>query len=157
MTANSLVIGLTGNIATGKSTVLDYLARLGAYIIDADKLAHQAMISGWPSLPRSCGRIRPNDPQRRQDHQSQSFGANCLHQCRSAQQTRAYCPSGCLCHDLEIGRGCPFQCDCSGSGQAAGGRPHVFAMRRSLGCDGAARCAIAALDGKSWNGRGDCS
>lgn len=43
MTANSLVIGLTGNIATGKSTVLDYLTRLGAYIIDADKLAHQAM------------------------------------------------------------------------------------------------------------------
>ena len=43
MTANSLVIGLTGNIATGKSTVLEYLTRLGAYIIDADKLAHQAM------------------------------------------------------------------------------------------------------------------
>jgi dephospho-CoA kinase len=42
MTANSLVIGLTGNIATGKSTVLDYFARLGAYIIDADKLAHQS-------------------------------------------------------------------------------------------------------------------
>ncbi len=42
MTANSLVIGLTGNIATGKSTVLDYLARRGAYIIDADKLAHQS-------------------------------------------------------------------------------------------------------------------
>lgn len=43
MTANSLVIGLTGNIATGKSTVLDYLAQLGAYIIDADKLSHQAL------------------------------------------------------------------------------------------------------------------
>jgi dephospho-CoA kinase len=43
MSANSLVIGLTGNIATGKSTVMDYLARLGAYIIDADKLGHQAM------------------------------------------------------------------------------------------------------------------
>jgi dephospho-CoA kinase len=43
MTANSLVIGLTGNIATGKSTVLDYFARRGAFIIDADKLAHEAM------------------------------------------------------------------------------------------------------------------
>ena len=43
MTANSLVIGLTGNIATGKSTVLEYLTRLGAYIIDADKLAHESM------------------------------------------------------------------------------------------------------------------
>ena len=43
MTANSLVVGLTGNIATGKSTLLDYFSRRGAFIIDADKLAHQAM------------------------------------------------------------------------------------------------------------------
>lgn len=49
MTANSLVIGLTGNIATGKSTVLDYLAQLGAYIIDADKLAHQSMSIDGPA------------------------------------------------------------------------------------------------------------
>ncbi len=49
MTANSLVIGMTGNIATGKSTVLDYLAQLGAYIIDADKLAHQAMNPDGPA------------------------------------------------------------------------------------------------------------
>jgi dephospho-CoA kinase len=49
MSANSLVIGLTGNIATGKSTVLDYLARLGAYIIDADKLAHQSMMPNGPA------------------------------------------------------------------------------------------------------------
>ncbi len=43
MADHSLIIGLTGNIATGKTTVLDYLARKGAHIIDADKLAHQAM------------------------------------------------------------------------------------------------------------------
>ena len=49
MTANSLVIGLTGNIATGKSTVLDYLAQLGAYVIDADKLGHQAMTPDGPA------------------------------------------------------------------------------------------------------------
>lgn len=49
MYAYSLVIGLTGNIATGKSTVLDYLARLGAWIIDADKLAHRAMDPGGPA------------------------------------------------------------------------------------------------------------
>lgn len=49
MTANSLVIGMTGNIATGKSTVLDYLARLGAYIIDADKLGHQALTPDGPA------------------------------------------------------------------------------------------------------------
>lgn len=36
-------IGLTGNIATGKSTVLAYLAARGAAVIDADKLAHRAL------------------------------------------------------------------------------------------------------------------
>lgn len=40
------VIGLTGNIATGKSTVLRYLADKGAHVIDADKLTHQAMAPG---------------------------------------------------------------------------------------------------------------
>jgi dephospho-CoA kinase len=49
MYANSLVIGLTGNIATGKSTVLEYLARLGALIIDADKLAHRAIAPDGPA------------------------------------------------------------------------------------------------------------
>ncbi len=48
MTANvddcSYVIGLTGNIATGKSTVLEYLAGKGAHVIDADKTAHRTML-----------------------------------------------------------------------------------------------------------------
>jgi dephospho-CoA kinase len=38
------VIGLTGNIAVGKSTVLGYLAGKGAHVIDADKMAHQTML-----------------------------------------------------------------------------------------------------------------
>lgn len=37
------IIGLTGNIATGKSSVLRMLERLGAKAIDADALAHQVM------------------------------------------------------------------------------------------------------------------
>ncbi len=37
------VIGLTGNIATGKSTVARMLARLGAHTIDADRVAHEVM------------------------------------------------------------------------------------------------------------------
>lgn len=41
-----LTIGLTGNIATGKSTVLAYLRQRGAAVIDADKLAHQTMAPG---------------------------------------------------------------------------------------------------------------
>jgi len=40
------VIGLTGNIATGKTTVARMLAELGATVIDADKLAHEAMRPG---------------------------------------------------------------------------------------------------------------
>ena len=36
------VIGVTGNIGSGKSAVCRILANLGATIIDADKLAHEA-------------------------------------------------------------------------------------------------------------------
>lgn len=42
------VIGLTGNIATGKSVVRRMLEHLGAYGIDADELAHRAIAQGAP-------------------------------------------------------------------------------------------------------------
>jgi dephospho-CoA kinase len=42
------VIGLTGNIATGKSVVRKMLEHLGAYGIDADALAHRAISKGAP-------------------------------------------------------------------------------------------------------------
>ena len=42
------VIGLTGNIATGKSVVRKMLEHLGAYGIDADALAHRAISQGAP-------------------------------------------------------------------------------------------------------------
>lgn len=41
-----LLIGLTGNISTGKSTVAAMLAELGAEVIDADRVAHQVMEAG---------------------------------------------------------------------------------------------------------------
>jgi dephospho-CoA kinase len=44
-----IIVGLTGNIATGKSTVLQYLRGKGAYVIDADQLTHQAMAPGGPA------------------------------------------------------------------------------------------------------------
>jgi dephospho-CoA kinase len=42
------VIGLTGNIATGKSVVRRMLEHLGAYSIDADALGHRAIAKGAP-------------------------------------------------------------------------------------------------------------
>ncbi len=39
---SGLVIGLTGGIASGKSTAARYLASLGAHVIDADALGHRA-------------------------------------------------------------------------------------------------------------------
>ncbi|MCB9451021.1 MAG: dephospho-CoA kinase [Anaerolineaceae bacterium] len=43
------VIGLTGNIAVGKSVVRQMLQHLGAYTIDADGLTHRAMSPGAPA------------------------------------------------------------------------------------------------------------
>ena len=39
---SGLVIGLTGGIASGKSTAARHLASLGAHVIDADALGHRA-------------------------------------------------------------------------------------------------------------------
>jgi dephospho-CoA kinase len=39
-------IGLTGNIATGKSTVGEMLADLGAAVLDADEVTHRVMAPG---------------------------------------------------------------------------------------------------------------
>ena len=44
-----LVVGLTGNIASGKSTVAEFLHKSGAVIIDADLIAHQVVAPGQPA------------------------------------------------------------------------------------------------------------
>lgn len=47
MSANKpYIVGLTGGIATGKSTASRHLTSLGAYCIDADKLSHDLMNAG---------------------------------------------------------------------------------------------------------------
>ena len=46
------VIGLTGNIATGKSAVRRMLEHLGAYGIDADALSHRAIAKGAPGYQK---------------------------------------------------------------------------------------------------------
>ena len=48
MRSAQYVIGLTGNIATGKSTVAKMLEELGATAIDADALVHELQRQGTP-------------------------------------------------------------------------------------------------------------
>lgn len=45
-----LNVALTGNIASGKSTVLGHFAAWGAAVIDADRLVHEAQQPGTPTL-----------------------------------------------------------------------------------------------------------
>ncbi|MGE3543874.1 MAG: dephospho-CoA kinase [Kofleriaceae bacterium] len=51
------VIGLTGGIASGKSTVARMLAERGAAIIDADQLARQIVAPGRPALAELVARF----------------------------------------------------------------------------------------------------
>jgi len=45
-----LIIGLTGGIGSGKTTVCDYFSNLGAPIIDADKIAREVVNPGQLGL-----------------------------------------------------------------------------------------------------------
>jgi dephospho-CoA kinase len=46
------IIGLTGGIATGKTTVARFLEELGAVVIDADQLARDVVAPGSPALAK---------------------------------------------------------------------------------------------------------
>jgi dephospho-CoA kinase len=53
-----MIIGLTGGIATGKSTAADYLEKKGAEIIDADQISHkitQKEGKGWELIVEEFG------------------------------------------------------------------------------------------------------
>jgi dephospho-CoA kinase len=54
------VIGLTGNIASGKSVVADMLRRRGARIIDADVLSREAVTPGTSALDAIVARWGPS-------------------------------------------------------------------------------------------------
>jgi len=54
-----ILIGLTGGVATGKSTVAAMFTRCGAVVIDADALAHEVVQPGkpaWREIIRRFGR-----------------------------------------------------------------------------------------------------
>lgn len=50
VSAPSLIVGLTGGIASGKSTVARRLAERGAAVIDADLIAREVVAPGEPAL-----------------------------------------------------------------------------------------------------------
>ena len=54
-----LLVGLTGGIATGKSTVDAVLRELGAQIIDADVLAREVVEPGEPALAEIASEFGP--------------------------------------------------------------------------------------------------
>jgi len=55
----SYVIGLTGNMGTGKSTVLQILRELGAQVIDADAVTRQVMRRGEPAFDAIVAEFGP--------------------------------------------------------------------------------------------------
>jgi dephospho-CoA kinase len=60
-----LKVGLTGGIASGKSTVARVFAELGAHVIDADCVARDLVTSGSPALQQiarafGCEVLRPD-------------------------------------------------------------------------------------------------
>jgi dephospho-CoA kinase len=58
-TVRMLKVGLTGGIASGKTTVLGIFASLGAHTLRADLVAHQLMASGSPLYPRIVAAFGP--------------------------------------------------------------------------------------------------
>jgi len=63
------VIGLTGGIASGKSTVAAILRELGAPVVDADQIARRVVEPGTPALAEIAERFGPDvlDPSGRLD------------------------------------------------------------------------------------------
>lgn len=62
---NSLVVGLTGGVATGKSTVASMLAELGAKVVNADDMVHDLLkpdTNTWSAVVDEFGKgiVRPD-------------------------------------------------------------------------------------------------
>lgn len=55
-----MIIGLTGGIASGKSTVSAYLEELGAVIIDSDKIAHDVIKKDRPAYKKIVNKFASN-------------------------------------------------------------------------------------------------
>jgi dephospho-CoA kinase len=50
VSTSTLRVGLTGNIASGKSTVAGWLAELGFTVLDLDAIGHECLLAGTPTF-----------------------------------------------------------------------------------------------------------
>jgi dephospho-CoA kinase len=57
MSVNNLILGITGNIASGKSTIAGAFAKKGAALVDADQLARDVVAVGSPLLQQLVERF----------------------------------------------------------------------------------------------------
>jgi len=55
-----LMVGLTGGIGSGKSTVAGLLARRGAVVVDADAIAREVVEPGTPALAKLVEQFGPS-------------------------------------------------------------------------------------------------
>jgi len=53
----ALILGITGNIAAGKSTICEFFRRLGAAVVSADSLAREVVAPGSPVLAQLTERF----------------------------------------------------------------------------------------------------
>jgi dephospho-CoA kinase len=124
----SVRVGLTGGIASGKSTVSAILAELGAVVIDADLIAREVVARGTPGLDAVVAEFGPGlltpggdldrpamgalvfaDPSARK--RLEAIIHPLVHQ-RSAELEAAAPPGSVIVHDIpllaEVGRGGQF-------------------------------------------------
>jgi dephospho-CoA kinase len=124
----SVRVGLTGGIASGKSTVSAILAELGAVVIDADLIAREVVARGTPGLDAVVAEFGPGVLTPEGDLDRPAMGARVfadpsarkrleaiihplVHQ-RSAELEAAAPPGSVIVHDIpllaEVGRGGQF-------------------------------------------------
>ena len=75
MTKGKYLIGLTGNIATGKSAVAQMLRDLGATVIDADALVHELQGKGTPTYEAIVAAFGPGILDRAGEIDRKALGA----------------------------------------------------------------------------------
>ena len=78
--AAMILVGLTGGVATGKSTVAKMFKRCGAVVIDADQLAHDVVKPGkpaWLEIVKTFGRavLNPDRTLNRRELGAVVFGS----------------------------------------------------------------------------------